>query len=52
MKCWHIGHIQGNEDMTFEEGLDKLKDTFHDYINTEVLSKVEVDNLGKKKTKY
>ena len=35
--------------MTFEEGLDILKDTFHDYIKTEVLSKVEVDDLGKRK---
>ena len=37
--------------MTFEEGLDILKGTFHDYINTEVLSKVEADNLGKQKSK-
>ena len=34
--------------MTFEEGLEKLKKTFRDYINVEVLSKVEVNQLGKR----
>ena len=32
--------------MTFEEGLHRLEETFHDNINTEVLSKVDVDVLG------
>ena len=32
--------------MTFEEGLHRLEETFHDYIKTEVLSKVEIDVLG------
>ena len=37
--------------MTFEEGLDRLKDTFHNYIKSEVLSKVKNDDLGKQKSK-
>ena len=38
--------------MTFEEGLEILKNTFTDYINVEVLSKVEVDELGKRNIIY
>jgi len=34
--------------MTFKEGLDMLKETFNDYMQTTVLNHVEVDELGKK----
>ena len=35
--------------MTFEEGLHSLEEIFHDYIKTEVLSKVEVElDLGER----
>ena len=35
--------------MTFEEGLEILKETFSDYIQTEVLSKFEENGLGEDK---
>ena len=44
------GYIKGNEDMTFEQGLQILQNKFKDYIKTQVLSKVEVDDLGKHTT--
>ena len=34
--------------MTFEDGLKSLQLTFREYIKTQVLSKVKVDNLGKR----
>ena len=34
--------------MTFKEGLDMLKETFNDYMQTTVLNHVKVDELGKK----
>lgn len=40
--------LKGNEDMTFEEGLNMLKETFNDYMQTTVLNHVKVDELGKK----
>ena len=47
--------LKGNEDMTFEEGLDMLKETFDDYMQTTVLNHVKVDDfkveLGKKTLK-
>ena len=53
-EVFHLGHadklnccIKGNEDMTFEEGLQILQDKFRNYIKTQVLSKVEVGDLGK-----
>ena len=54
MRFFNIGHevelkccIKGNENMTFEEALQILQDKFRNYIKTQVLSKVEVDDLGK-----
>ena len=38
--------------MTFGEGLEILKNTFRDYINVEVLSKVDVNDLGKRNIIY
>ena len=32
--------------MTFEEGLQSLQTTFRDYIKTQVISKVDVEDLG------
>jgi len=36
---------EGNEDMTFEEGLQLLQKTFRDYIKTQVISKVDMQDL-------
>ena len=38
--------------MTFEDGLKSLQMTFRKYIKTQVLSKVKVDNLGKRISNY
>merc|ERR1712131_401241 len=35
---------EGNEDMTFEEGLQLLQKTFRDYIKTQVISKVDMQD--------
>ena len=32
--------------MTFEEGLKMLQTTFRDYIKTQVISQVNIENLG------
>jgi len=44
--------IKGNGGMTFEEALYKLKKSFNDYIKAEVLSKVDVNDLGEPRKVY
>ena len=38
--------LKGNEDVTFEEGLQLLQTSFRNYMKTQVISKVDVEDLG------
>ena len=45
---WLNVFTKGNEDMTFDEAFDVLKEEFNDYMQTNVLSQVEVNDLGER----